>query len=157
MISEILTCKSSTILWYTHPKLSHHTVHVFLMGLCFWQTDSWSFKNTESSYFGTAVSKLFLHTYENKNLLNKCIVLYHMISHDHFHWILIIRFFSPDFWEGDCSLFCLLLRASLVAQLVKNLPAMQETMVWFLGWEDQLEKGKATHSTIMAWGIPWTL
>ena len=46
--------------------------------------------------------------------------------------------------------------ASLVAQLVKNLPAMQETWVRSLGWEDPLEKGKATHSSILAWRIPWT-
>ena len=48
-------------------------------------------------------------------------------------------------------------RASLVAQLVKNLPAMQETWVQFLGWEDPLEKGSATHSSILAWRIPWTV
>ena len=41
-------------------------------------------------------------------------------------------------------------RASLAAQLVKNLPAMQETWVWSLGWEDSLEKGKVTHSSIVA-------
>ena len=46
------------------------------------------------------------------------------------------------------------LRASLVAQLVKNLPAMQETWVRSLGWEDPLEKEKATHSSILAWRIP---
>ena len=46
--------------------------------------------------------------------------------------------------------------ASLVAQLVKNPPAMWETWVRFLGWEDPLEKGKATHSSIRAWRIPWT-
>ena len=46
--------------------------------------------------------------------------------------------------------------ASLVAQLVKNLPAMQETWVQFLGWEDPLEKEMATHSSILAWRIPWT-
>ena len=44
--------------------------------------------------------------------------------------------------------------ASLVAQLVKNLPAMRETWVRSLGWEDSLEKGKATHSSILAWRIP---
>ena len=44
--------------------------------------------------------------------------------------------------------------ASLVAQMVKNPPAMQETWVRFLGWEDPLEKGKATHSSILAWRIP---
>ena len=47
--------------------------------------------------------------------------------------------------------------ASLIAQLVKNLPAMQETSVRFLGWEDPLEKKKATHSNILAWRIPWTI
>ena len=41
-----------------------------------------------------------------------------------------------------------------VALLVKNLPAMRETWVRFLGWEDPLEKGKATHSSILAWRIP---
>ena len=46
--------------------------------------------------------------------------------------------------------------ASLVAQLVKNLPALQETWVRSLGWEDPLEKGKATHSIILAWRIPWS-
>ena len=44
----------------------------------------------------------------------------------------------------------------LVAQLVKNPPAMRETWVQSLGWEDPLEKGKATHSSILAWRIPWT-
>ena len=47
--------------------------------------------------------------------------------------------------------------ASLVDQLLKNPPAMQETPVRFLGWEDPLEKGKATHSSILAWRIPWTI
>ena len=47
--------------------------------------------------------------------------------------------------------------ASLVAQLVKNAPAMRETWVQSLGWEDPLEKGKATHSSILAWRIPWTV
>ena len=46
--------------------------------------------------------------------------------------------------------------ASLVAQLVKNQPEMWETLVRSLGWEDPLEKEKATHSTILAWRIPWT-
>ena len=46
---------------------------------------------------------------------------------------------------------------SLVAQLVKYPPAMWETWVRSLGWEDSLEKGKATHSIILAWRIPWTV
>ena len=47
--------------------------------------------------------------------------------------------------------------ASLVAQLVKYPPAIPETWVRSLGWEDPLEKGKATHSSILAWRIPWTV
>ena len=47
--------------------------------------------------------------------------------------------------------------ASLVAQLVKNPPAMWETWVRSLGWEDTLEKGKATHLSILAWRIAWTV
>jgi len=61
-------------------------------------------------------------------------------------------------WPWDC---CILAttppgRASLVAQIVKNLPATQETWVWSLGQEDPLEKGMATHSSILAWKIPET-
>ena len=44
-----------------------------------------------------------------------------------------------------------------VAHMVKNPPAMQETRVLSLGWEDPLEMGKATHSSILAWRIPWTV
>ena len=47
-------------------------------------------------------------------------------------------------------------QASPVAQGVKNLPAMQETWVRFLGWEDPLEEEMATHSSILAWKSPWT-
>ena len=50
-----------------------------------------------------------------------------------------------------------LLRASLVAQTVTHLSAMQETGVQSLGWEDPLEKGKATHFSILAWRIPQTV
>ena len=49
-----------------------------------------------------------------------------------------------------------LLGTSLVAQSVKNLPAVQETQILSLGWEDPLEKEIANHSSIVAWKIPWT-
>ena len=77
----------------------------------------------------------------------------------------------PQIWELVEILCCLLLlcvlaeslfffffnsRASLMAQMVKNLPAVQKTWIWFLGWEDPLEKGMATHSSILAWRIQWT-
>ena len=48
-------------------------------------------------------------------------------------------------------------QASPVAQMVKSLPAMQQTWVRFLGWEDSLEKETATHSSILAWKIPRTM
>ena len=55
---------------------------------------------------------------------------------------------------GDCSaVFYKTKQGFLVAQLVENLPAMQETQVQFLGWEDPLEKGMATHFSILAWRI----
>ena len=46
--------------------------------------------------------------------------------------------------------------ASLVAQMVKNMSAMRVTWIQSLGWEDPWEKGMATHSSILAWGVPWT-
>ena len=46
--------------------------------------------------------------------------------------------------------------AALAAQMVKNLPAVQDTQVQSLGWEDPLEEEMATHSSILAWEIPWT-
>ena len=59
-------------------------------------------------------------------------------------------------WVGSKYLI-IYLWASLAAQLVKDPPAMQETWVWFLGWEDPVEKGKANHFGILAWRIPWTV
>ena len=61
-----------------------------------------------------------------------------------FNWIKINQLFI---WHPLCSF--------LVAQTVKNLPAMQETWIWSLGWKDPLEKEMATHSSILAWRIQW--
>ena len=58
--------------------------------------------------------------------------------------------FFPHMYKSLCTW------ASLVAQTVKNPPAMQETRVWSLGREDPLEEEMATHSRILAWRIPWT-
>ena len=55
------------------------------------------------------------------------------------------------------TLYIYIYGASLVAQLVKNLPAVWETWVQSLGWEDPLKKGKATHSSILVWRILWTI
>ena len=59
-----------------------------------------------------------------------------------------------ELFSEHSSLLEMHLRASPVAQLVKNPPAVWETWVRSLGWEDPLEKGKATHSSILAWRIP---
>ena len=67
--------------------------------------------------------------------------------------------FEPVSFPWSLSRFCIslvILQDSLVAQTVKNLPEMQVTWVQFLGWEDPLEKGMATHSSILALRIPWT-
>ena len=58
-------------------------------------------------------------------------------------------------WSGIYLEVSMLDGASLVAQMVKSLPVMQETWVRSLSWEDPLEKGMATHSSILAWEIPW--
>ena len=66
-----------------------------------------------------------------------------------------LKFIS--FFIGNyCHLYINKQQASLVTQMVKNLLAMQETQAWFLGQEDPLKKGMATHSSILAWRIPWT-
>ena len=67
--------------------------------------------------------------------------LYRITKLDSLNYHLVI--IKPSLW------------ASLVAQMVKNLPAMWETWVQSLGWEDPLEKGMATHPSILAWRIPW--
>ena len=59
--------------------------------------------------------------------------------------------------EYDADVKLILINwTSLIAQMVKHLPVMQETQVWSLDWEDPLEKEEATHSSILAWKIPWT-
>ena len=88
-----------------------------------------------------------------------------IIRHERKKAILVILTLRTSNWlcnSGDLRLTrdqCQysLIWASLVAQLVKNPPALQETWVRSLGWKDPLEKGKATHSRILAWRIPWTV
>ena len=63
----------------------------------------------------------------------------------------MVRIVSRGVFRGGC-----VAETFLVAQMVKNLPAVQETGVPSLGCEDPLEKGMATHSSILAWRIPWT-
>ena len=66
----------------------------------------------------------------------------------------LINAYLINLWE--LSIYIIITWASLVAQTVKRLPTMRETRVWSLGWEDLLEKAMATHSSTLAWKIPWT-
>ena len=70
----------------------------------------------------------------------------------------LVLFFGAQLGQ-TATVILLLIRfygASLVAQMVKSLPTMWEVQVQSLGWDDPLEKGMATHSTILAWRTPWT-
>ena len=94
----------------------------------------------------------------------------HTHTHTHTHTYTHIYFFPfksfllhlfipPSKLMASTNLFYSLysfIWASLVAHLVKTFPAVQETPVWSLGWEDSLEKEMATHSSILAWKISWT-
>ena len=87
------------------------------------------------------------------------------LSDQHFQLFYFYVFLMPQSYSESMTkkqylslrlLLYWVVRASLTAQLVKNLPAMQETRDWFKGQEDPLEKEMATHSSILAWKIPWT-
>ena len=67
-----------------------------------------------------------------------------------------LRFYDTMHIAFNLCWFIRCYRASLVAQMVKHLPAVRETQVWSLGEEDPLKKEMATHSSILAWKIPWT-
>ena len=94
-------------------------------------------------------------------LLYYILIIYYYIDLD----LLVFIFFwlSITFWTNTDLISCLSLlffifwnKASLVTQLVKNLPAMQKTWAWSLGQEDPLEKEMATHSSTLTWRTPWT-
>ena len=64
--------------------------------------------------------------------------------------------YFPEYWIDKFILSITILGLPLEAHMVKNLPAMQETWAWSLGWEDPLKMETATHSSILAWEILWT-
>ena len=77
-------------------------------------------------------------------------------------WLVIMSIISRASWPSVCLWknmysYPLSILASFVAQLVRKPSAMQETWVQSLGWEDPLEKGKGTHSSILAWRMSWTI
>ena len=89
------------------------------------------------------------HTFIRSELLK---VLGKLLQKWRFSWLMINPFECPLYKDIYIYNF---LQASLVPQMLKSLPAMQETWVKSLCWEDPLEEGMATHSSILAWRIPW--
>ena len=131
---------------------------------------SWELSYILSILFGKFFPETFLHVLNNLKLEYSMQIIFYKAG----VWRISSLFFNlfildlqALFWnEGkdwfqatdlfNVFDFDLVIWASLVAQMVKNLPAMQETLVWSLGQEDPLEKGMATHSSILAWKILWT-
>ena len=96
-------------------------------------------------------------------LIVHCLAILMFSSHYFFNWLKV--WLVKEYLRVSCWIFFLfvffffsktILGASLVDQIVKNPPAVEETRVQFLGWEDTLEKGMFTHSSIFPWRIPWT-
>ena len=83
------------------------------------------------------------------------IILFYHRQNNNWYWFLHILI-SHRLLSQFSIIIALRQLLGLVAQTVKNLPAMQETWVQFLSWEDPLEKGMDTRSSILAWRIPWT-
>ena len=84
------------------------------------------------------------------------IMLLHIAQFHSFLWLSSIPLCVCVHVYLSICIYHIFFWASLVAQMVKNLPAMQETWLQCLGQEDPLEKVMATHSSILAWRIPWT-
>ena len=95
---------------------------------------------------------------QRRKILLMCRILSNRFGCPCLEWEMVWSM-DPQSFLGSCQLLGWWVRdlwASLLAQMVKNLPAVQETRVWFLGWWDPLEKGMTTHSSVLAWEISWT-
>ena len=95
-----------------------------------------------------------------ENQICHCFIVSTSISHeviglDAMIFVFWMLSFKPVFLLFSFT-FLVAFLTSLVVQVVKNLPAMWKIWVWSLGWEDPLEKGTVTHSSILTWKIPWT-
>ena len=95
--------------------------------------------------------------------LRDCVALRIKLIYTFWHAKISKRYWVKGYWiRGDYIMFLqakitrmyIVTRVSLVAQMVKNQPAIQETLIWSLGWRDPLEKGMVIHSSILAWRIP---
>ena len=95
------------------------------------------------------------HMYQPKHL---CFFFFlQCMESDHYRVIpLSLAYLAARLNKMDELMLLCCHQGSLVAQMVKNLPAVQEIWVWSLGWKDPLEKGMGTHSSILSWRVPWT-
>ena len=139
------------------PTLSQETYKPGVSVSPFYRSESWwdrlpgkkakLWSDTEQS-LGKAHMLTFCICLKNTFVLSLVISLSSFLTQD--------SYFREWFFKASLKQELDLTRASLVAQTVKNLPAVQETQVQSLGQEDSLEKGVATHFGILAWRIPWT-
>ena len=117
--------------------------------------------NSQTQLKWLSMHTLMLSGAQSNFIKSKCfciIEVYRNIHLSFIDWIVSpCRFicWSPNCSTTECD--CIWRGISLVAQLVENLPALRETWVRSLSWEDPLEKGMATYSSILAWRIPWTI
>ena len=105
---------------------------------------------TFSSYGLKCITPISLSFSPPTMFLQKKFIKIYLLQEAFLNWPLTLVFWG--WWNKLPQIQRL--KTTLVAQIVKNLSAMQDTWVWSLGWDDPLEKGMATHSNILAWRIP---
>ena len=135
-----MQCNFATSYRSINPRIQRKGINWTLRFIRFW-VRYYSHLNcsTASASLGRSIiSKLKLECFED-DIMKLC---YYLLSTYYVTGTVLSNFI----WVNSFNFHHLMLWASLVAQLVKNLPVIQETQVWFLGWEDPLEKEMATHS-----------
>ena len=107
--------------------------------------------------WGSAVRISKAHRWPTDRTVRHGTLIAHFLLEWPCYFLFLVSLLLPTSSPGPVFiyLFIYLSGASLVAEMVKNLLAMQETFVWSLDWEDPLEKGMATYSSTLAWRIPW--
>ena len=114
-------------------------------------------KNSQDVFCVLQYSRCHTHTQTHPCFVDKLVkskIYYCLELYD--HSISLTRLYMNYIPIDICILAHLYLRASLVAQMVKNMPAMQETRILSLGWENPLKEGMAPHPNSLAWRTPWT-
>ena len=145
---------SRELLCFTHVHTHRHT-HICIHFL----------KTHKRNYAWSIVLQLAFLPHNNTSwrssmwvviLCKHCLVVHSLVVNNVCNWCVEQEWIEAYNQDATLFYFHFITRASLVAQSVKNLPTMHGTQVWFLGWEDPLEKEMATYSSSRAWRIPWT-